>query len=332
MPRRSLVAIAALTLGLVASQAQAADKVTYILDWLPSGEETFPYIALHEGLFAKEGLDVTIAIGRGTSDVITKMSAGSAMFGSGGIGALMSAAVEHQVPVKAIASVFSKQPDAIMVVKGSPITSIKDLKGKTVATATFTSSNQLWPVVAKLNGLDPASVNLMKVDPAALGGLLGTGRVDAIIDWVTSGPDIAAAIKNADKQLVMLPWSASGLDGYGLSLFATNSVIKNQPDIAARFTRAYLAAVKISIDDCGRGAADMHAVLPEVETDVAKEQCDVTIPLIRNEISDKTGIGAFDPANLAATWGWIAKSQNYKPDQLNPETVVDRQFIPKGGA
>ncbi len=35
------------------------DKITYILDWFPPGEATFPSAAPHEGLFAKEGPDVT---------------------------------------------------------------------------------------------------------------------------------------------------------------------------------------------------------------------------------------------------------------------------------
>ena len=116
---RFLTLIAAFTLALLA-QAYAADKVTYILDWLPGGDEAYPFIAKNEGLFAKEGLDVTIAIGRGASDVIAKMSAGTAEFGSGGISALFTGVAEHQVPVKAILSVFSKQPDAIFVVKGGP--------------------------------------------------------------------------------------------------------------------------------------------------------------------------------------------------------------------
>ena len=108
--RRAVLALAA-SCCAAAGHAAPPDRVTYILDWFPSGEETFPYVALRQGLFAREGLDVTIQIGRGSSDAITKIATGNAQFGSGGIGALMTGAAEHKdsggVPVRAVLSIFN---------------------------------------------------------------------------------------------------------------------------------------------------------------------------------------------------------------------------------
>ncbi len=315
-----------------APAARAADKVTYILDWLPSGEETFPYIALHEGLFAREGLEVTIQVGRGSSDVITKLAGGNAQFGSGGIGSLMAAAAQNHdtggIPVKAVLSVFNTPPDAIFAIKGGPVTSLQSLKGLRVATATFTSSNVLWPVVARAAGLDPAGVTLVKSDPTALAPLLASGRVDALINWVTSSPGIEDVVKQAGKQMVTFPWTDAGLSGYGLSLFASDKVIREQPDVVARFTRAYAAAVQMSIKDCRLGAADLHAEVPGAEADTAEEECKTTIPLIRNAISERDGFGTFAPGLLRATWDWAAKSQEFKPDQIDPDAIVNRSFMP----
>jgi len=332
MPYRRL-ALSALCLGLLLAgqvPARAADKVTYVLDWLPSGEETFPYIALRQGLFAKEGLDVTIQIGRGSSDVITKLATGGAQFGSGGIGSLMAASAQNPagVPVKAVLSIFNTPPDAIFAIKGGPVTSIQSLKGLKLGTATFTSSNVLWPVVARSAGLDPASVTLVKTDPTALAPLLASGRVDALINWVTSGPGIESVVKQAGKEMVTFPWTAAGLSGYGLSLFASEKVIREQPELVARFTRAYAAAVQRSVEDCHLGAADLHAAVPDVELDTAEEECRTTIPLIRNAVSAQDGFGSYTPALLHETWDWTAKSLDLKPDALNPEQVVDRSFVP----
>jgi NitT/TauT family transport system substrate-binding protein len=170
---------------LIGGSAFAADKVVYQLDWLPSGEETFPYVAQKEGYFAAANLDVEIRVGRGTTDVITKMSTGNGEFGSGGVGGLMQAQAQGPVPVKAVLSIFNKPPDAIFTYEGSGIKSIKDLEGKTVATATFTSSNALWPVVAGLNGIDTSKIQLIKTDPTATAPLVAAGKADALINWVT---------------------------------------------------------------------------------------------------------------------------------------------------
>jgi NitT/TauT family transport system substrate-binding protein len=308
--------------------AFAADKVVYQLDWLPSGEETFPYVAQKEGYFAAANLDVEIRIGRGTTDVLAKMSTGNAEFGSGGLGALMQAAAQGPIPVKAVLSIFNKQPDAIFTYEGSGIKTIKDLAGRTVATATFTSSNALWPVVADINGLDISKVKLIKTDPTATAAMVATGKADALINWVTSGGEIEAVLKEAGKKMVVLPWSEFGLDGYGLSIFATDAEIANHPDVVARFVAACEKAIQFSLANPEAAAKDLKDAVPLVDLDPSITEVRTTIPVTKNEISDKYGMGTFNPELVDRTWKWIAKSQSYPLDKLDPEKVIVRSFVP----
>ncbi|WVM90252.1 ABC transporter substrate-binding protein [Halopseudomonas pachastrellae] len=62
--------------------AAAADKVTYQLDWLPGGDKAPVYAGIQQGFFADEGLEVTVASGRGSTDAITKIATGQADIGS----------------------------------------------------------------------------------------------------------------------------------------------------------------------------------------------------------------------------------------------------------
>ena len=43
--------------------SNAADKVRFQTDWLPSGEHAMYYGAWQKGIFAEEGIDVTITRG-----------------------------------------------------------------------------------------------------------------------------------------------------------------------------------------------------------------------------------------------------------------------------
>jgi NitT/TauT family transport system substrate-binding protein len=319
---------AALVVTLSNAEAFAADKVIYQLDWLPSGEETFPYVAQKEGYFAAADLDVEIRIGRGTTDVLSKMATGNAEFGSGGLGGLMMAAAQGPMPVKAVLSIFNKQPDAIFTYEGSGIHTIKDLEGRTVATATFTSSNALWPVIASLNGLDISKVNLVKTDPTATAAMVANGKADALINWVTSGGEIEAVLKEAGKKMVVLPWSQFGLDGYGLSIFATDAMIAKHPDVVARFVAACEKGIQFSLANPEAAAKDLKAAVPIVDLEPAIVEVKTTIPVTKNEISDKYGMGTFNAALVQDTWKWIAKSQSYPLDKLDPDKVVDRSFAP----
>lgn len=327
---RAVFRATVLTAALLASaSAFAADKVVVELDWLPGGDKAPAYVGVSKGFFAAEGLEVTIQNGHGSSDAITKAATGAADFASGGLGALMTAAAEGPVPVKAIMSIYTKQPDALFTVKGSPITSLTSVAGHSVATATFSSSNTIWPVVLAANGIDPSSVKLLKVDPGALAPMLASGQVDATINWVTVVPSTGAVLKQAGKELAVIPWSKFGLDGYGLSVFASDKIIKEKPAVVARFVRAMLKAIDYCVAHPDAAGEAVHQAAPSLDAPVAAAAFRASIPLIKNEISAKDGEGAFEPGLLKKTWIWVAKAQNYPEDKLDPESLVNRSFLPK---
>ncbi|RAI43440.1 ABC transporter substrate-binding protein [Rhodoplanes roseus] len=320
----SRITTLALALMLIGAPAQAAEKITFMIDWLPAGDKAVPYLAVKKGLFAAEGLDVTIQSGRGSSDVVTKLGTGAADIGTGGLAALLQAKAETGVPVKAVYSIYTKQADAIFTTEGSGITSLKDVAGKKVATATFSSSNVSWPLVLTANGIDPASVQLLKVDPGALAPMLAAGQIVATINWITVAAAFEGPLAEAKKTLKVLQWSDYGYDGYGLSLFVSERMLKERPATVKKFVKAYAEATRMAIADPKAAADALKAMVPEIDVATAEKQFVSSIPLIVNDISKRDGDGAFEPKLLATTWQWVAKAQNLPIGKLDPETVVDR--------
>ena len=314
---------------LFGAPAQAADKLIYMNDWLPGGDKALPYYAAQKGFFAAEGLDVTVQTARGSSEAITKIATGTADVGSGGLAALLQARAETGVPVSAVLGVFTVQPDAIFTAEGSGINTLKDVEGKKIATATFTSSNVIWPLVLQAVKVDPAKVTLLKVDPGALAPMLATGQVDATINWSTASPPFVKALGATGKKLKMLPWSAAGFDGYGYSVFVSDKLIAEKPDVVKRFVKAYVAAAKAALADPKDVAKTMKAVFPEMDEALVEEQFMTIVPLIMNDITKAEGFGTLDKARLAKTWEWTAKAQNVPLDKLDPEKVVNRSFLAK---
>ncbi len=325
---RSLLAAASLAV-LSTAPALAADKLVFMTDWLPGGDKAIPFYGMKKGIFAAEGLEVTVQSARGSSEALTKIGTGTADVGSGGLAALLQARAETSIPVKAIAGVFTVQPDALFTIEGSPIKTLKDVEGRKVATATFTSSNVIWPVMLKTNNVDAAKVNLVKVDPAALVGLLATGQADATINWTTASPPFIKALAESGKKLKMMPWSEYGFDGYGYSLFASEKLIAEKPDVLKRFTKAYLKTIELALKDKNDVAKTMKEIFPEMDVALVVQQFETIIPLIDNEISKTEGIGALDKTRLAKTWEWTAKSQDMPLNKIDPEKAIDRSFLPK---
>jgi NitT/TauT family transport system substrate-binding protein len=309
--------------------AFAAEKVIFLIDWLPAGDKAVPYLGVQKGLFAEEGLDVTIQSGRGSSDVVTKLGTGAADIGTGGIAALLQARAQTTVPVKAVMSIYTIQPDAIFTTEDSGISTLKDVAGKNIATATFSSSNVSWPLVLRANGIDPAKVDLLKADPGALAPMLAAGKVAGTINWVTVAPAFVKTLGETGKKLKVIAWSDYGFDGYGLSVFASEKILAERPETVKKFMRAYVKATAMAIGDPTAAAAALKAIVPEIDVDVARAQFAASVPLMVNDISKKDGAGVFEKALLAKTWKWTAEAQDMPLDKLDPESAVDRSFLPK---
>jgi NitT/TauT family transport system substrate-binding protein len=308
--------------------ARAAEKIVYMNDWLPGGDKALPFYAVQKGLFAKAGLDVTVQTARGSSEAITRIGTGTADVGSGGFPALLQARAEQNVPVKAILSIFAVQPDANFVVEGAAINSLKDLAGKKVATATFTSSNIIWPLVLAANGIDESKVTLIKVDPAALVPMLTSGQVDATINWSTASPAFAVALSSVGKKLKIIPWSQYGFNGYGYSLFASEKMIAERPAALRAFVQAFMEGMKMALADPKDVAAAMKATFPAMDEALAEQQFLTIVPLIDNQIAKTEGLGSFQKDRLRVTWEWTAKAQKLPLDKIDPETAIDRSFVP----
>ncbi|MEO1019213.1 MAG: ABC transporter substrate-binding protein [Pseudomonadota bacterium] len=311
---------------LATNPAWSADKVVFQLDWLPNGDKAAIYHGIELGIFEAADIEVEFSPGRGSSDAITKLATGVSDIGFGGLGALMTAEAEGDIPVKAIMPVYTKQPDAIFTTSDGPIQQITDLADKTIATAPFSSSNATWPLLLEVNEIDGSTIELLKAEPASLAPMLATGQVDGTINWVTVAPLAASVLEEAGKELLVIPWSEYGFDGYGLSLLASDKTIEERPDVLQRFTDAMKEAIKAANADPSAAATSLQKHVSETDVEVATAGYSASVPLIENEITDASGFGVFDADRLEETWKWVAESNGYAKDAIDPQALIANQF------
>lgn len=323
---KPLVLAAALT---TSAMTLAADKVTFQLDWLPGGDKAPVYVGIQEGFFAAAGLDVSIASGRGSTDAVTKMATGQSDIGTGDIGALMAAKATDGVPVSAVLAYFNEAPHAFFTLEGSSIKSIKDVAGKSIATSPFTSSNIFLPLVLKENGLAEDSVKLVKSDPGALSPMLMTGNIEGIIAWTTNVALFEKQAAEAGKKLVVLPWSEAGLSLYSSSLLASDKFLKERPDVAKRFVKAFAKSVEFTYANPEKAGADIHTMVPEVDAAVAAAQIKSIHNLVYNDVTQKEGFGTLSKERIASTWKLVAEANKLPADKTDPEIMVNRAFMPE---
>ena len=78
------------------------------------------------------------------------------------------------------------------------------------------------------NGVDPAKIDLLKADPAALAPMLATGQVVATINWITVAPAFEGRSRRPTRSSTssMVDY---GFDGYGLSVFVSDKMLTDAP-------------------------------------------------------------------------------------------------------
>jgi taurine transport system substrate-binding protein len=119
----------------------------------------------------------------GGGDVIRAMASGDVQIGEAGSSPITAAASQGQdIKLFWILDDIA-DAEALVVRNGSGISTIKDLKGKKVATPFVSTSHYQLMVDMKLEGVDPKSVNVMNMRPPEIAAAWERGDIDAAFIW-----------------------------------------------------------------------------------------------------------------------------------------------------
>lgn len=324
----SFALLGGLALAATTSSAHALDEVTFQLDWLPGGDKSPIYVCIEQGFCEEAGIEISIEQGRGSSEAVTKLATGISDVGTAGLGALMAAVVAEDVPVTAVMSYFNEGPHAFYTLEGNDIESVEDVRGMTIATSPFTSSNVYLPLILSDLGMTEDDITLNKMDPGALGPTLMTGQADAIIAWVVDITRYTAQAEEAGRDLVVIPWSTAGLELYSASVMASDAFLQERPDVARRFLAAYQRSIIFAHENPSVAAEAVVTVVPELDLASIEGGVNDAMLLVFNEVTEADGLGSFEPDRLASTWERVAAAQGFDPAALDPESIVDRSFLP----
>lgn len=197
------------------------------------------YVAIHEGYFAEEGLDVSVVQATGGAHV-TAVVSGDAFAVIGGVDSYNFAnAAGTDDPIIAIVNCVNRANVYLFARKGLvPGDSMADfLKGKTIIAGRYGGSpNVLTRYLVKENGLDPdTDVTLLEnADASTVTAMLKYGQGD-----IGNGgePQISEGVTEGifEEPFVAFP----DLGDYAYSVIGVRkSAIEEQPEVCAAFVRA----------------------------------------------------------------------------------------------
>ncbi len=123
---------AILCLLLMSGVARANDKITFGLDWKAEAEYGGYYQAVATGIYARHGLDVTIREGGPQVNHTQLLIAGRLDFNIASNAFLALNFVKENIPFRAVAAMYQKDPAVLIAHPGQGNDSFAALKGKPI--------------------------------------------------------------------------------------------------------------------------------------------------------------------------------------------------------
>ncbi|WP_406130862.1 ABC transporter substrate-binding protein [Streptomyces sp. NBC_00989] len=307
------------------STGSAEDHLTYVTAFGAAGRDAFAWVAEQKGYFREAGIDVRIELGKATGENLKVLASGKAQFTSLDLtGAMISAGAKNSTAYRdfrAVLAIHQRTLVSIMAMRGSGISTPKDLKGKRIAAATNSVNQLLFPGYAKLAGIDTAGIHWIAVQPVQLGPALASGKADALSTFLIGRPTIEkATVQARSKHVVVFPYSTYLPDLYGNATVTTASIAAKKPDLVKRFRTALLKGLKYTIQHPDEAGKLLHAEHPETDAAAATAEIKLMAPSVTAE--GESSIGLITEARMRRAITSLRNAGVIQPG-LTPQDVVD---------
>lgn len=297
---------------------------SFQLNQPPNGSNAPFAAAVEEGFYADEGLDVDIVPGVGSSQTAQMVAAGQADIGFAD-SASTTALIAKDAPLVVVATIYQSNPNEVIALKDSGISSIADLKGKKVGTPVPSSQASMLPLFLGSNDLTEKDVELVNLAPTSLVQSLLGGQVDAILGS-TDTYEVQLKNEGADDLFTAM-FADNGVATVSTSIFASRDYLESNPDDVKGFVKASLKGWSFAADDPKAAVDDLDGLWgPKA----SKTSLDELQAVFDGDLLCAGGakyLGRSEPEQWATTQDLLA-SVDLLPEGVDPESYYTYDYLP----
>jgi NitT/TauT family transport system substrate-binding protein len=279
-----LAVLLALAVGLVACVVAppppAPTPITLQLRWTHQAQSAGFYAAAQRGFYAAEGLAVTFLEGGPQVGQPAPVLDGRAQFGVLNADALIAARAAGK-PVRAVATIYRRNPGVYMALASSHISGPRDFVGKTIQVAP--PGRFLLQALAARVGVRPDQYTMVNV-----GGDMGQFYAGRVQVWAAFLMNEPVAARAAGHAVTLIYPDDYGIHFYADTLYTTDDVLAARPELVTRFLRASLRGWAAVVERPEDAAALVRAYKPDADPARENTFLAASLPLI-NTGQDRIG-------------------------------------------
>jgi len=294
--------------------------VTVTLDWTPNTNHTGLYVALEQGLYKNEGLDVKIVQpGQGYTDQI--VATGKSEFGVSYQENVTRARAEN-LPLVSIAAVIQHNTSGFASLKSSNIKTPKDFENKRYGSWDSPSEQAVLSAIMEKSGADFKKVKII----SGITDFFSTIGRDADFEWIYEGWDgEEAKLRNMDLNYIALKDLEPALDYYTPVIITSEEIIKNKLELVKSFMKATSEGYKFAIANPDSAAVILLKHAPELKSELVKASQRY---LASQYQADSPEWGLQNPEVWNRFFDWMAE-QKLIEKSYDINTAFTNEFLPK---
>lgn len=288
------------------------------LDWIHTVEYSGLYLAEANGYFAEEHLSVELIPNDGSFNSIDTFYDNDMDFVLTGADTLLRAR-ENGRDLVAVATVYQRLPLAFMSLAEDQIVRPDDLVGRSVMLSMNRTSEFAFKAMMQVAGVDISSLTLVPRNVYDESPLLNH-EVD-VIDVFVTNQVIQMNRSGIDVNLI-LPVDY-GVEMYVNTISTKQTLIDEQPEVVAAFTRAMIRGLQAAVADPEAATTVTIGKNPDLSYDSELESMNTSLPLI-NPSASRPGMMTAD------TWQFIygmLTEQGILSQTLDVDAAYDLQFL-----
>jgi NitT/TauT family transport system substrate-binding protein len=255
-------------------------KVKLLLNWFPEAEHGGYYAALVHGYYREAGLDVEIVPGGPNVPVIQQTAGRQVEFSVANADPILFGRA-GDAPVVAVMAPLQVSPRCIMVHKESGIRSFEDLRNVTLAMSSTGAFSHYLRKRFPLEG-----VRVVPYSGSVAPFLLDKRYAQQ--GYVFSEPHVARG-KGADPTVLSV--ADVGFNPYTSCLVTHQELIREEPEMVRNMVEASVRGWEKYLREPQDANARIHDLNPEMEMSLLALGAKDLIPLVRDKVAVKEGIG-----------------------------------------
>jgi NitT/TauT family transport system substrate-binding protein len=315
MINRILTSIAALALSGVLTAASAEESVTVRLKWFNQAQFAGFYVAKEKDLYKSAGLNVDIQPGGPDFPAVQMVAGGNEQFGVTGADQILIARSKG-VPVVALAVIFRRNPFVLFSLAKSGIKSPADYVGKNIGVKIGGNEELIYRAVIAKAAIDKSKLNEVPVKFDISPLLAGT--VDVWPGYLIN--EVLAAKEKGFDVNVVSP-TDYGIDLYADTLFTTEKMLAEKPDVVRKFVAASLQGWSSAIAEPEEAARTTVKYGSKLTYDHEFAMMKASLPLLK---PDAKPLGWMDAANWSAAQKLLVEAGFQKsPVDVSKAFTVD---------